>query len=160
MAPSLASFSAPSRARTRSAVVRRRFSSLGSSQRRSVLSRTSWERIRNYLFRMSPFFSKCKFSCGFFVCLKAIKCLCMQASMIDDRKFSQLCSIFHFQQQNQSNNADLFVHFCKLLQVVFQKWNLMLLGRKPLTDSWLQFRALLNTNQSQIEKLAEILFYY
>lgn len=41
MAPSLASFSAPSRALTLSAVALSRFSSLGSSQRRSALSRTS-----------------------------------------------------------------------------------------------------------------------
>lgn len=41
MAPSLASFSAPSRALTLSAVALSRFSNLGSSQRRSALSRTS-----------------------------------------------------------------------------------------------------------------------
>ena len=43
IAPSLASFSAPSRALTLSAVALSRFSSLGSSQRRSALSRTSCE---------------------------------------------------------------------------------------------------------------------
>lgn len=45
MAFSLASFRAFSRALTRSAVARRRFSSLGSSQRRSALSRTSWGQV-------------------------------------------------------------------------------------------------------------------
>lgn len=45
MAPSLASLSAPSSALTRSAVERRRFSSFGSSKRRSALSRTSWNRM-------------------------------------------------------------------------------------------------------------------
>lgn len=42
MAPSLASLSAVSRALTLSAVDLRRFSSFGSSQRKSALSRTSW----------------------------------------------------------------------------------------------------------------------
>lgn len=139
MAPSLASVSASSSARTRSAVERRRFSSFGSSQRKSALSRTSWAREKHNQTKHNP-------------AVETVRCYIhwtgihvshiLQICKWGYYNTSKNCNCSQGEEQELTYLTNLFVNFCKLFQVVLEKGDLLFLCWTPTALIRLQLRAL------------------